>query len=487
MGESGLVTACRGIRLLPVAIVCWGVSASPLNAQASLPQLADTVLYERLDLYDPVTGEFAGSEETYWAPDGRRLRLDVRDATGASTLLFYLGHDALGRESNGRYFESDPFEPWFERFSYSADGRMRTTTYVLPDGGEGDRTESDLDESGREVFKRYYRADGSRYGEEDVNWNDDGTSAGWEFRYLERADVAAFTYDYQAVEAGGWTHRLRLRNGEPERLEVRTVWRAGAERPFPTGARFAPDAVSTDGSETSPSFTSDARTMVFARYGDDWALKEPFIARLGSGGWSVAELDFGPVYNLSIAPDGASIIFARSVGEARTLHRVRREGEGWSRPEDLSSHFGLAGSYPLLTTEGDLYVYDVNGPRGEGIYFAPRRGDGFAPAEPTYIPESGDAFDAWVGRTGGPLLMTRCFDATCASGPTNGVWLIDTASDSERKLANVPYAWGVQPVEALGLFVFTDGEDILALPLSVVMPEGSSHAHGVESGAEGAR
>ena len=40
------------------------------------------------------------------------------------------------------------------------------------------------------------------------------------------------------------------------------------------------------------------------------------------------------------------------------------------------------------------------------------------------------------------------------------------AHDSQAsKVSGPPYVWGAQPVPELGLLVFTDGEEILAVPL----------------------
>ena len=61
--------------------------------------------------------------------------------------------------------------------------------------------------------------------------------------------------------------------------------------------------------------------------------------------------------------------------------------------------------------------------------------------------------------------MTRCFDDLCEPGARNGIWAIGP-EDEQRKLDGVGYGWGAQPVPALGIFIYTDGEDILALPLS---------------------
>jgi hypothetical protein len=210
--------------------------------------------------------------------------------------------------------------------------------------------------------------------------------------------------------------------------------------------------------------------MVFARYDDDWTRKDPFIAYLEDDGWRVEPLaDIGPVYNLAISPDGGTVLFSTRSDDARTLFRTRRVAGGWSRAENLSERYGLVGTYPCLTEDGDLYYFDASGTAGAGIYFAPRKGDGFGSAVPIYVPSSGTTFDAYTdGR--GSLLASRCVDDVCQSGPENGIWEVlmdDSGVGQMRKLPNLPYAWGVQPVDSLGIFVFTDGEDILAIPLEV--------------------
>ena len=100
--------------------------------------------------------------------EGRRLRLEKRDAEGETTLLFIVRHDEQGRESEAIYFTADSDQGTRERFEYSNDGRLQTTTYFYEPGVASDRTESQRDEARRDVHKRYYRGDGSQYGEEDV-------------------------------------------------------------------------------------------------------------------------------------------------------------------------------------------------------------------------------------------------------------------------------------------------------------------------------
>lgn len=190
---------------------------------AALQMGQPSLLMEQIDLYAPTSGAFLGRETTWYGPDGRRLRLEIVDGAGEPTLLFFVRHDAEGRESEAFYFEGGP-DASREAFTYSDDGRMRTTTYFSDDGQPGERTESDLNADGREVFKRYYRADGVLYGEEDVLWNPEGDQLGWAFRYLLREGSVEFSYAYEDFDGrGSWTRRVRSRDGVPERLELRQI------------------------------------------------------------------------------------------------------------------------------------------------------------------------------------------------------------------------------------------------------------------------
>jgi len=232
---------------------------------------------------------------------------------------------------------------------------------------------------------------------------------------------------------------------------------------------FAAGTISTDAYETSPSFAADGQTMVFARYGDDWAQKTPYIADWNGETWHVAEIPIGPVYNLAITPDASSIVYAARSADEQVLFRMARDGDGWASPENLTARYGIAGTYPCLTMNGDLLVYNSAGASGEGLYRTHETADGFGPLTPLFIPPQGTAFDAFSS-DGEHILYTHCFDDTCASGAQNGVWLldIDDAMQTPQKIDGLPYVWGVQVVPTLDLVVFTDGDDILSLPLDKV-------------------
>lgn len=426
-------------------------------------------LVERVDIYAPSSSIYLGSELQWYAPDGRRLRLINTNASGEPTLLFFVLHDEQGRESEAIYFEDGSTLPAKETFEYRDQGRTRRTRYFGEDGASQGYVDVLLDSEGRDSAKLYFRDNGAQWAEEDIPRDQAGNMLGWHFRYLDREGGALFEYKYLAFDAHGrWTRRIRSRDGKPERFEARSLTDEGDDYPLQTPGVFGRGSVSTAASETSPSFSADGQTMVFARYDEDWARKLGFIARRRNEVWEVAPLPFGELYNIAIAPAAQTIYFAVARGELSELFRADLGADGWSEPVSLTRKFGIRGGYVAPQANGDLLFYDAGGDSGAGTYLATNTDEGYEPPRPYYVPESGPAFDAFL-RTDGTLLVTRCFDQTCESGSQNGIWRIrrdagDT--DSAEKLAGMPYGWGAQTVPSLGLLVFTNGDDILMLPFA---------------------
>lgn len=428
-----------------------------------------TPLVESIDRYDPQTGAYLGNEINWYAADGKRLRWEINDKDGKNSLRFFVVYGDDDRETGAVYFENGAKQASREEFTFSEDGLLKTVNYISSKGEKADRTEIILDSDGREIGKRYFKRDGSQYGVEQIFWNSSGTKKGWDFTYIKSKKKFSFRYRYSdSLDDRNWTRRVKTRNGVPVQIEVRTLTKERNEKPFRSSLKLGSGLISTDASEASPSFANDGKSMVFARYGEDWTKKDPFYAVLSEGVWKVeAIVSIGKVYNLAISPDGESVFYSKSEGKKRTLMRVRLENGRWSTPENLTEKFGVKGSYPNLDSNGNLYFFDSDGSRGPGIYKSVGLREGFAKPEPVFLSENATTFDPYT-ENGSSILVTRCFDDTCESGMTNGIWEISFDSKGkkfERKLTAIPYAWGGQPIKSLGLFVYTDGNDILAIPL----------------------
>jgi hypothetical protein len=428
-----------------------------------MPVFSPIVWETRIDIYDPATGEYAGSETTGFAPDGRRLRQVNAGPDGQTELEFLVLHDERGRERSAWFWEGESDAPWNERFTYSDDGRTLTITYYTAEGEPSDITRVTRDESERERKKAFLRSDGTQYGEEDVLWTEYGNMLGWDFRYTERPGSASFRYDYLAPEQPDtWTVRIRSRNGEPERLETQTRTLKSDAETLATPAPFLPGLVSSPASETSPSFTEDGQTMVFARY-EEWDRKTPYIARRSEDGWEVSQIEeLGEVYNLSVSENGQHLVIA-TLDDGPLLLYTAQDGT-WMEAQNLTTAYEISGGYGHLNRAGNLIFYDADGADGEGLYQATVMGADEVSISPVFVPEKGVAFDA-IQDASGKILFTYCQTDSCARADGNGVFVLGSQFAEPQIIPSLDYVWGVQPVSNLGILVFTDGDDILSVPL----------------------
>ncbi len=438
-----------------------------LSATDSLP------IYERIDSYHPINHAYLGASQDWYSPEGHLLRWMLTSPTGDTIMTEHFFYDEQGRRVRAFVSAGNNGRPERIIYSYSADGRSQTIRNI-DDGYRDSRSEVTLDERGREVIRHTYRQEDTPDQIRTATWDSldrQVTVSIQRPRYDTEADEV--TYRYDAVdESGRWIQRAQLSKGSVDRIEVRTLVDEAVPQITPQASPFAPGRISTSLHETSPSFTEDGRAMVFARYDDDWTKKQGFIAYLTADGWQEELLeDIGEIYNLAIAPDGQSIFYSirPEEGPPQLLRLHRRDG-AWTWVENLTNRYRISGTYPCLCEDGNLLFYDAEGPDGAGIYSAESAGIGFEPAEPVYIPDEAAPFDVF-STDGRRLLVTRCFDDDCSSDERNGVWSVvrlPNGQVEEELVAGLPYAWGAQIVEELGLFIYTDGEDILAVPLEAV-------------------
>ncbi|MEM9168668.1 MAG: hypothetical protein AAGC56_03355 [Pseudomonadota bacterium] len=203
--------------------------------------------------------------------------------------------------------------------------------------------------------------------------------------------------------------------------------------------------------------TADGRTLVFARY-EEWGEKDPYIATRSEDEWTVRQLtELGTVYNFAISPDGLSIVTSAADDGQLTLYS--RTKDGWALRQNLSAAFAVTGSYPQITSTEELVFYDPDGASGAGIYSIDLRGAHEQRPKTLFVPEKGVAFDAFISERG-PMFVTVCTTDSCRRSDGNGVFKI--AKDGSQSIVEaLDYVWGFQPVEAAGISLFTDGDDIL--------------------------
>ena len=211
----------------------------------------------------------------------------------------------------------------------------------------------------------------------------------------------------------------------------------------PTPELFAPGVISSPANDGSPTFTPDGNTLYFTRSAARWSVileshrvkgtwSEPEVASF-SGEW--------PDSSPALAPDGSYIVFV-SLRKQAQLYRSNRTKTGWSKPEKLPAEVNIGPSIwkPSVAADGTLYFVSIDTKGGKRLYAAPRKGDGYATAQP--LPFS----DGTTGDVDPEIMPDGSLLVFCSSGRVK-----DDPRDHLYIVRRTATGWGdVQPVHYAG-------------------------------------
>jgi len=183
---------------------------------------------------------------------------------------------------------------------------------------------------------------------------------------------------------------------------------------LPAPAIFAPGVISGPGNDGTPTFSPDARTLYFYRYGTSPDSAVILRSHHTAAGWSkpVAAPFSGPASDRqpALSPDGRKLVYASRrllpAGRGEPLRpvthlwRVIRTMSGWSAPEQLPDTVNISERMhnPSLAANGDLYfTCPTDQPPGQelgwGLYRAAYRNGQYDPPQRLTF-SGGDLLDA---------------------------------------------------------------------------------------------
>lgn len=248
--------------------------------------------------------------------------------------------------------------------------------------------------------------------------------------------------------------------------------------PDTTWSAFAPGVVSLpDVLETSPSVSTDGRSLLFART-EGWRDKAPYLATRGGNGWHVERATFADtIYNAALSPDGQIAFFktyeAVDGDEVSRAYQVARTRDGWGLPEELPTLFDINAGYFCPVPDGTLYFF-ARLPK-PGIYYAePDNRGGFGAPQwlsDAVSPDSTTTFDVVVHPDEDRLIATRAGIPARREGELGprGFYYYRRTPDGwqeERRLP-LPYGWGATMLPG-GRFLFVNDGDLQVVPLSLL-------------------
>lgn len=160
----------------------------------------------------------------------------------------------------------------------------------------------------------------------------------------------------------------------------------------------APGVINTDADEYGPTLTADGRVMYFTRRLDRRGRENIVVSRLGSDGWSPAEIvpfsGQGEDKEPYLAPDGRRLFFASRrpyPGKAQVVNDegydlfvVEWTGDAWGEPRPLTGANSPAyDNYPSVTATGTLYFASrrAGGAGGNDLWRSRPERDGYQAAQ----------------------------------------------------------------------------------------------------------
>ncbi|MEM9723068.1 MAG: hypothetical protein AAGA10_27620 [Bacteroidota bacterium] len=203
--------------------------------------------------------------------------------------------------------------------------------------------------------------------------------------------------------------------------------------------------------ETSPSFTGDGQTIVFARY-EDWAKKVPFIAYFVDGRWKEERLSFvDTLYNLAISPNGSRIIYKtveeKDGKEISHCFVVDKLPGAWSTPLEIKSLYNIHAGYFHLMKDGTLYFF-ARSPKSGIYYSGPDETLTFG--SPQWLSdavslENSDSFDICMHPDSNKLIVTQYYsEKKFPERGEIGMYYYEKIGDDWKRIKRLPldYAWG---------------------------------------------
>ena len=172
----------------------------------------------------PAIGDITRTENEVFGPDGRRLRVEWRDADGAVSLAFMELYDDSDLPYGAFYVESGELNPNLEKFEWSKDDRVKTITYSKPDGEITGRSKVFLDADRREIERRYGLKDDDTFSSSDTIQYLGKNEVSYTWSRADGSRSSTVVYDIQETDTfGNWTRREVSRNGVETQREVRTL------------------------------------------------------------------------------------------------------------------------------------------------------------------------------------------------------------------------------------------------------------------------
>ncbi|MEL6559241.1 MAG: hypothetical protein AAFQ94_13715 [Bacteroidota bacterium] len=234
---------------------------------------------------------------------------------------------------------------------------------------------------------------------------------------------------------------------------------------------FYPDTISSqEFSENSISFTKDEDYLFITRT-KDWNNQSGYLSKRVNGKYATAQpiKPLDTIYNGAISPSGNRIIFCKKENQKEEIYLLSKQDDSWCCIENLSDTSNIYGGYFDWVSDEELYFYS---PFNNGDILQARLNNGLLTiidSLQTLNTEKGTEFSPFVDYENNYLIFTRYLEGAISqqgffvsfytSNDIKATWSMP------QKISFLSYGWNPAINKTESLFLYTDGDDIIKIPL----------------------
>lgn len=285
------------------------------------------------------------------------------------------------------------------------------------------------------------------------------------------------SFQYDSVNQNGdWLSRKKIMADTVSEVHLKEIF---YDRQYNSeSGKFLEGIVTTgDYDENTISFSANEELAILTRT-DNWEKQQPILLRRSNGVYVEEDLydELGYIYNAALSPDGDKLLYSVRDSDQEEIWLIKLND--WSNRLNLTKASGIQGGYFYWHNENEVYFYTSQHGYGDVM-------KGILSNESLTIVDSlkelnainATEFSPFIDKDGQFIIFTRYEEGV----PDNQGFFIaynsgvgnETVWTIPKKLEMPGYGWSPAIISNNTQFVYTDGNDILSLPITALQLDSS--------------
>ncbi|MBT8205317.1 MAG: hypothetical protein KJN96_04705 [Eudoraea sp.] len=404
---------------------------------------------------------------TYYAENGKPHRWMLLDPDGRVMTDYIYEYDSAWQHTGARYREEGAADFSKEKVRYKNDSTM--ITEWVDSLGKVYYTMIDNLNANNKTYRAAFIGD-KLHGYDSTFYTKEGFEKRIFFTNTKGKVFNDRSFIYDSINPfGDWIERKKIMQDTLRELHKREVY-YGKDY-VSNNDKFYEGIVSTgELSENVINFSAD-ESILFLTRTSGWTNQSAYIAYKKNGLFKetipIEELD--SVYNGAISPKGNKIIYSIREGNQTSIWLISKENGAWSNRINLTRESNIEGGYFYWLNDHEIYFYnEIN--NGDILLGEIDKGklkikDSLRSLNTT----SGTEFSPFVDKSKRYIIFTRYVEGNESD---QGFFVSYNQNDfnnpdwsKPQKITKLPYGWSANIVNGGTQFIYSNGEDIMSLPV----------------------